>query len=63
MEVASIIIAMVSVVFTFVTYVVTVRYEKIKATIEAINLLQNEVLDGLVNRLNRKQKILNWRII
>ena len=49
MELASIIIAIVSAIFSIVTYITTVRYEKRKATIEAINLLQNEVLDKLIS--------------
>lgn len=49
MELASIIIAIVSAVFSIVTYIFTVRYEKRKATVEAINLLQNEVLDRFVS--------------
>lgn len=49
MEIASIAIAIVSALFSFVTYSTTVRYEKRKTTIEAVNLLQNEVLDKFVS--------------
>lgn len=49
MDIASLIIAIVSAIFSIVTYVFTVIYEKRKATVEAINLLQNEVLDKFVS--------------
>ena len=58
MEVASIIIAIVSAVFSIVTYVTTVQYEKRKATIEAFNLLQNEVLDKFVSIKKDNAKII-----
>ena len=49
MELASFIIAVISAVVSIVTYIATVRYEKRRTTIEAINLLQNEVLDKFIN--------------
>lgn len=57
MELASIIIAIASAGFSIVTYINTVQYEKRKATIEAINLLQNEVLDKFVS-VNKDNAIL-----
>lgn len=48
MELASIIIAIASVIVSAVTYITTVMYERRKATIEAFNVLQNEVLDKFV---------------
>lgn len=58
MEIISIIIALLSAAFTFITYVVTVRHEKRKATIEAFNSLQNEVLDKFVSVKNDNAKII-----
>ena len=48
MELASIIIALLSAIISFGTYYKTFRYEKRKATIESFNILQNEVLDKFV---------------
>ena len=48
MEWVSITLAVLSIVFSIVTYITTVRHEKRKATIDAFNLLQNEVLDKFV---------------
>jgi hypothetical protein len=58
MEIISIIIASLSAAFSFITYVVTVRHEKRKATIEAFNSLQNEVLDKFVSVKNDNAKII-----
>lgn len=58
MELASIIISIVSGVFSFITYATTVKYEKRKSTIEAINLLQNEVLDKFVSINQDNAKII-----
>ena len=58
MEVASIIIAIVSALFSIVTYITAVRYEKKKITIEAINLLQNEVLDKFATTKRDNAKII-----
>lgn len=58
MEVLSIIIAVISAVFSIVTYIKTVQYEKRKATIEAFNSLQNEVLDKFVCVSNGNAKII-----
>ena len=49
MELTSLVIALLSLVFSIFTYIVTLIYEKRKVTIEAINLLQNEVLDKFVS--------------
>lgn len=49
MEIASLVISIVSVAISLVTYCITVTYEKRKVTIEAIHVLQNEVLDKLVS--------------
>ena len=49
MELASIIIAIVSAAFSIAIYINTVIFEKKKITIEAINILQNEVLDKFVS--------------
>lgn len=49
MELISIIIAIISAGISIVTYINTVQYEKKKSTIDAINLLQNEVLDKFVS--------------
>ena len=48
MEIISIIISVMSAAFSFITYIKTVRHQKRKATIEAFNSLQNEVLDNFV---------------
>ena len=49
MEIVSIVIAVLSAMFSIVTYLNTVRFEKRKVTIAAIHLLQNEVLDKFVS--------------
>ena len=49
MEIVSIIIAILSAVISIVTFVITVQFEKKKITLEAVNLLQNEVLDKFVS--------------
>lgn len=49
MEITSFIFSIISVVFSIITYFVAVKYEKRKSTIEAIHLLQNEVLDKFVS--------------
>ena len=48
MEWLSIILAIISVALSLYTYTATVHHEKKKATIDAFNLLQNEVLDKFV---------------
>lgn len=58
MNIASIIIAIVSACFSIVTYVTAVRYEKKRVTIEAISLLQNEVLDKFVSIQKDNAKII-----
>lgn len=58
MEWISFAIALVSAGFSIVTYFTTVRYERKKATIEAINLLQNEVLDKFVSIKNENAHII-----
>ena len=58
MELASIIIAIVSAVFSIVTYINTVIFEKRKITIEAINILQNEVLDKFVSVKKENARII-----
>lgn len=58
MELASLAIAIVSAIFSTITYCVTVRYEKRKITIEAINLLQNEVLDKFVTIEEKNAQII-----
>lgn len=56
MEIASTMVATLSAVISIVTYVNTSQFEKRKITIEAVNLLQNEVLDKFVaiNKKNAK---------
>lgn len=49
MELASFIIAVISAAVSIVTYIATVCYEKRRTTIQAINRLQNEVLDKFIN--------------
>ena len=49
MEFASIIVAVISAIFSAVTYIKTFLYERRKATIECFNVLQNEVLDKFVS--------------
>ena len=56
MELASVIIATISAIMSILIYINTVRFEKRKITIEAVNILQNEVLDKFasVNKENAK---------
>lgn len=58
MEIISIVIAVISAIFSIVTYIKSVRYEKRKSTIEAFHFLQNEVLDYFVNITNENAKLI-----
>lgn len=58
MELASIVIAVISAVFSIVTYVKTFLYEKRKATIECFNNLQNEVLDKFAGIEKQNAKVI-----
>ncbi|MBQ7036472.1 MAG: hypothetical protein IJN74_03165 [Clostridia bacterium] len=58
MELISIIIAVLSIVISFSTYVATFLYEKRKATVESFNILQNEVLDKFLCIKNENAKII-----
>lgn len=58
MELASIVIAVISAAFSIVTYVKTFLYEKRKATIESFNNLQNEVLDKFAGIEKQNAKVI-----
>ena len=58
MEVASFIIAIISAALSVIIYIHTVIYDRRKATIEAINLLQNEVLDKFVSITKENAKVI-----
>ena len=58
MEYVSILVAFISVVVSIATYMKTVSHDKKQATIDAFNLLQNEVLDKFVNIDNENSKMI-----
>lgn len=57
-ENTSIIIAVISAIFSLVTYIETKIYQRRKATIEAFNILQNEVLDKFVSTNSDNAKMI-----